>query len=227
VGRRSVTRSLSVVRHGAASRKRLAPPETEVGVRLPWRDPIRRAADSRRRARIYREPGGKGLFTRPKSGCTYWEFDTGKGVRSAIVIGQRSDGWAAYFGDLGANVHSVDALTGKELWRTKVDDHPAAIITGSPTLVGATLFVPVSSYEEATGARKSYSCCTFRGSLVALDTATGKVLWKTYTIAEESKQGAANSAGVPQMGPSGAAIWSAPTFDAAAQRIYATTGDNY
>jgi polyvinyl alcohol dehydrogenase (cytochrome) len=162
-----------------------------------------------------------------KSGCTYWEFDAGKGVRSAIVIGQRSDGWAAYFGDLGANVHSVDALTGKELWRTKVDDHPAAIITGSPTLVGATLFVPVSSYEEATGARKSYSCCTFRGSLVALDTATGKVLWKTYTIAEESKQGAANSAGVPQMGPSGAAVWSAPTFDAAAQRIYATTGDNY
>ena len=29
------------------------------------------------------------------------------------------------------------------------------------------------------------------------------------------------------MGPSGAAIWSAPTFDAASQRVYATTGDNY
>jgi polyvinyl alcohol dehydrogenase (cytochrome) len=171
--------------------------------------------------------GGKVYSLDAKSGCTYWEFDAGKGVRSAIVIGQRRDGWAAYFGDAGASVHSTDAVTGKELWRTKVDDHPAAIITGSPTLVGATLFVPVSSYEEATGARKSYSCCTFRGSLIALDTATGKVLWKTYTIAEESKQGAANSAGVPQMGPSGAAIWSAPTFDAAAQRIYATTGDNY
>jgi polyvinyl alcohol dehydrogenase (cytochrome) len=36
-----------------------------------------------------------------------------------------------------------------------------------------------------------------------------------------------NSAGVQQMGPSGAAIWSAPTFDAASQRVYATTGDNY
>ena len=29
------------------------------------------------------------------------------------------------------------------------------------------------------------------------------------------------------MGPSGAAIWSAPTFDAATKTIYATTGDNY
>src|SRR5580700_5099739 len=117
---------------------------------------------------------GKVYSLDAKSGCTYWEFGAIKGVRSAIVIGQRSDGWAAYFGDAGASMYSVDALTGKELWRTKVDDHPAAAITGSPTLVGTTLFVPVSSYEEATGANKSYSCCTFRGSLVALEASTGK-----------------------------------------------------
>ena len=170
---------------------------------------------------------GKVYSLDAKSGCTIWEFGASKGVRSAIVIGQRSDGWAAYFGDAGANVYSVDALTGKQLWRTKVDDHPAAVITGSATLVGTMLFVPVSSYEEATGANKSYSCCTFRGSVVALDASTGKVLWKAFTIAEEAKPGATNAAGVQLMGPSGAAIWSAPTFDAATQRIYATTGDNY
>ena len=171
--------------------------------------------------------GGKVYSLDAKSGCTYWEFGAIKGVRSAIVIGQRSDGWAAYFGDAGANIYSVDALTGKELWRTKVDEHPAAVITGSPTLVGTTLFVPVSSFEEATGANKSYSCCTFRGSVVALDASTGKRLWKAFTIAEEAKPGATNAVGVQLMGPSGAAIWSAPTFDAAAQRIYVTTGDNY
>ena len=162
-----------------------------------------------------------------KSGCTYWTFGAGKPVRSAVVIGQRADGWAAYFGDQGANVHSVDALTGKALWTAKVDDHPAAVITGSPTLIGTTLFVPVSSFEEVTGANKSYSCCTFRGSLVALDPSTGKILWKAFTIAEEAKPGATNAAGVQLMGPSGAAIWSAPTFDVATKRIYATTGDNY
>ena len=170
---------------------------------------------------------GKVYSLDAKSGCTYWQFDAGKPVRSAVVIGPRGDGWAAYFGDFGANVSAIDALTGKALWTTKVDDHPAAIVTGAPTLVGTTLFVPVSSYEEVTGAKPSYPCCSFRGSLVALDGSTGKVLWKTFTITEEAKASAMNSAGVQQMGPSGAAIWSAPTFDAASQRVYATTGDNY
>ena len=127
----------------------------------------------------------------------------------------------------GANVHAVDALTGKALWTAKLDDHPAAVITGSPTLAGTTLFVPVSSFEEVTGADPSYRCCSFRGSLAALDASSGKILWKTFTLAEEAKPGATNSNGVQQMGPSGAAIWSAPTFDAASQSVYATTGDNY
>ena len=162
-----------------------------------------------------------------KSGCTYWQFEAGKPVPSAVVIGPRGDGWAAYFGDFGANVYAIDALTGKILWTTKVDQHPAAVITGAPTLVGTTLFVPLSSYEEVMGAKPSYPCCSFRGSIVALDSSTGKVLWKTFTITEEAKATTMNSAGVQQMGPSGAAIWSAPTFDAARQRVYATTGDNY
>jgi polyvinyl alcohol dehydrogenase (cytochrome) len=162
-----------------------------------------------------------------KTGCTYWEFAAGRGVRSAVVIGRRGDGWAAYFGDLGANVHAVDALTGKALWTAKIDDHPAAVITGSPMLVGTTLFVPVSSFEEVTGAKPSYSCCTFRGSLVALDVSSGKISWKTFTIAEEAQPSGANLNGVQQLGPSGAAVWSAPTFDAATKRVYATTGDNY
>jgi polyvinyl alcohol dehydrogenase (cytochrome) len=170
---------------------------------------------------------GKVYSLDAQSGCTYWQFDAGKPVRSAVVIGPRGDGWTAYFGDAGANVYAVDALGGKPLWSTKVDQHPAAIVTGGPTLVGTTLFVPVSSYEEVTGAKPGYPCCSFRGSLVALDGSTGKVLWKTFTITEEPKAGQINSAGVQQMGPSGAPIWSAPTFDAARQRVYATTGDNY
>jgi polyvinyl alcohol dehydrogenase (cytochrome) len=170
---------------------------------------------------------GKVYSLDAKSGCTHWEYGAGKPVRSAVMVGPRGDGWAAYFGDAGANVEAVDALTGKELWQVKVDDHPAAVITGSPTLAGATLYVPVTSYEEATGANKNVSCCTFRGSLVALDASNGKILWKRFTIAEPAKPGATNAVGVQQMGPSGAGIWSAPTFDPATQRVYATTGDNY
>jgi polyvinyl alcohol dehydrogenase (cytochrome) len=170
---------------------------------------------------------GKVYALDAKSGCTYWQFEAGKPIRSAVVIGQRGDGWAAYFGDAGANVYAIDALTGKALWTTTVDRHPTAVITGSPTLVGTILFVPVSSYEEAKAKAPSYGCCTFRGSVVALDAASGKIVWKTYTIAQEAKPGPLNAAGVQLMGPSGAAIWSAPTYDSARQRLYVTTGDNY
>ena len=84
---------------------------------------------------------GKVYSLDAKNGCTYWRFEAGRPVRSAVVIGPRGDGWAAYFGDAGANVYAVDALSGKILWTTKVDQHPAAVITGSPILVGATLFI--------------------------------------------------------------------------------------
>ena len=122
------------------------------------------------------------------SGCKYWEFDARNPVHSSIVIDQQAGGWSAYFGDFGANVHAVDALTGRQLWKTRIDDHPAARITGSPALVGATLFVPVSSIEEGTGANPNYSCCSFRGSVVALEASTGKLRWKSYTIAQEAER---------------------------------------
>ena len=171
--------------------------------------------------------GGEVYSLDAKSGCAYWEFDAGRTVRSAIVVGQNANGWAAYFGDQRANVYAVDALTGKLLWKVHSDEHPAAIITGSPTLVGGVLFVPVSSFEEVIGANPGYSCCTFRGSVNAFEAATGKLLWKSYTIPVEPKPTATNSGGVQLMGPSGAAVWSSPTFDAAKGMVYVTTGDNY
>ena len=162
-----------------------------------------------------------------RSGCVYWQYEAGRSVRSAVVIGPAVNGWAAYFGDAGANVHAVDASTGKALWKSRIDDHPAARITGSPTLAGGVLFVPIFSFEEGTGANPAYPCCSFRGSVVAMEASTGKVVWKGYTIPQPAKPVGTNSAGVELLGPSGAAIWSSPTFDAASQRVYVTTGDNY
>src|SRR5579871_4124180 len=61
------------------------------------------------------------------TGCTYWIYDAGIGVRSAITIASLPGGrWAAFFGDINANVHAVDASTGKRLWKVRVDDHPVA-----------------------------------------------------------------------------------------------------
>jgi outer membrane protein assembly factor BamB len=44
-------------------------------------------------------------------------------VRTAITIGRGSaqGTWIAYFGDQGATVYAVDALTGALVWKRKVD----------------------------------------------------------------------------------------------------------
>src|SRR5262249_9241512 len=162
-----------------------------------------------------------------RTGCTYWEFTADAPVRTAATIGQYAAGWAVYFGDQHATAYAVDALSGKLLWKTRLDDHPAAMVTGAPTLAGGKLYVPLSSYEEVLGAGPKYECCKFRGSLSSLDAATGKVLWKSFTIAEEPRAVRKNKLGVQLWGPSGAGVWSSPTVDLKRHMVYVTTGDSY
>ncbi len=165
------------------------------------------------------------------TGCTRWVFKADGNVRSAITVaaiaGSRPARYAAYFGDLRANVYAVDASTGDLIWKVKVEDHATARITGAPTLSGDRLFVPVSSIEEGPGARPDYPCCTFRGSVVALATATGAQVWKTYTIPEAPTIVGKNAAGTALWKPAGAAIWAAPTIDVARRLLYVATGNAY
>jgi polyvinyl alcohol dehydrogenase (cytochrome) len=85
----------------------------------------------------------------------------------------------------------------------------------------------VSSVEEAVGAQPTYECCTFRGSIVALDPATGDELWRTYMITDAPTARGKNAKGAQLWGPSGAAVWSAPTVDRVTGSLYVATGDAY
>jgi len=158
-----------------------------------------------------------------RTGCIHWTFSAAGGVRTAIAVGAP----LIYFGDTAANAYALNAETGRVVWTRKVDDHPLARITGSPALHGGRLYVPVSSYEESQGADARYECCTFRGSVSALDAATGRVLWKTPMIADPLQRRGTSSAGAALWGPAGSAIWSAPTIDEARQRLYVATGNGY
>jgi polyvinyl alcohol dehydrogenase (cytochrome) len=167
----------------------------------------------------------------PKSGCAYWTFKAQAGVRTAVSVGPYKaagkNGFAAYFGDSKANVYAVDANTGQLLWTRKVDDHPSAAITGSPTVFDGKVFVPVQGLnEEGQGGRGGYRCCTFRGSVTTLDANTGTVVWKHYTV-DESKPRGNNKHGVEVYGPAGGGIWSAPTIDAKRRMVYVATGNGY
>jgi len=164
------------------------------------------------------------------TGCVHWVFQAAAAVRAAVSIGRidTSSGprHAAFVGDRSANVYAVDAATGELLWKTRVDEFPFARVTGSPTLHNGRLYVGVASGEETAGAVADYECCRFRGSLLALNAATGAQIWKTYTI-EEARQTRKNKIGTQLWGPSGAPIWSSPAIDEQRNAVYVTTGNNY
>ena len=164
-----------------------------------------------------------------KTGCIYWTFSARGGVRTAIIVSSPTAASPAlvYFGDTAANAYAVNADTGALVWVRNVDDHPFARVTGSPTFHEGRLYVPVSSYEEAQGADPQYPCCTFRGSVSALDASSGKVIWKTYMIPEAARRRGTSTAGLPLWGPSGSGIWSAPTIDATRRVVYVGTGNTY
>jgi polyvinyl alcohol dehydrogenase (cytochrome) len=164
-----------------------------------------------------------------RTACIDWVFEADAGIRSAPSVGPVTGrgGATVFFGDAHAQVYAIDAADGKLRWKTKVEDHLDAMITGAPALHAGRLYVPVSSLEEGSGAMPTYECCTFRGSVVALDAASGKQVWKTYTIGDVPKRTGKNTLGTQLWGPSGAAVWSAPTLDPDQNRLYVATGDSY
>jgi polyvinyl alcohol dehydrogenase (cytochrome) len=163
-----------------------------------------------------------------RTGCIHWRTEIEASIRTAPVIGPRGrDGLTLYLGDQAANVYAIDASTGKVLWKRKVDDYTQAAITASPQLYEGRLYVPVSSREESKVGDPRYPCCAFRGSVVALDAATGKQIWKTYTIDQKAAPNGTNSVGTLIVGPSGVPVWNTPTIDAKRRVLYVGTGNNY
>jgi polyvinyl alcohol dehydrogenase (cytochrome) len=165
------------------------------------------------------------------TGCVHWFYPASAAVRTGITIARIqpasvTPAYAAFFGDQSGNAYALNAATGAQLWKTKVDDYPLARITGSPVFYNGRLYVGVASGEELAATAPDYQCCRFRGSMVALDAATGKQVWKTYTI-DPPKPTKKSKAGVQLWGPSGAPIWSSPAIDTKRNVLYATTGDNY
>ena len=159
------------------------------------------------------------------TGCTRWTWRAPAEVRTAVVVDPDSE--RLYFADVHARVYAMNAKTGELIWQARVDDHANATVTGSPSLGDGQLFVPVSSLEVVTAANPSYACCTFAGSVVALDLETGEMQWKTYTVSEQPKKVGETSIGTAVIAPSGAPVWNSPAYDRERGRIYFGSGENY
>jgi polyvinyl alcohol dehydrogenase (cytochrome) len=161
----------------------------------------------------------------PASGCAHWTFNAAGAVRSGVVAAGGAEP-LVFFGDILGHEYALDARSGKRVWSRSIDAHPNATLTAAPAYRDGVLYVAVSSLEEPAAAVATHQCCTFRGSVVALDARTGSETWRAWMVDEPKPQGR-NAKGVTRYGPSGVAIWSTPLVDAKRGLVYVATGDNY
>jgi len=124
----------------------------------------------------------------------------------------------------GAKLFALDRKTGAVQWVTQLQGNfggpvgdQFAIVTQSPVVDDnnpGVVYVGTASWEEAVAAFiPGYECCSFRGSVFAVDVKTGAVLWQTYMAPD---------------GYSGNGVWgSTAALDAKRKTLYVTTGNNY
>ena len=166
------------------------------------------------------------------SGCVRWRFRASAEVRNGVtplrlVDEAGSARWAGVFSDLQARAYAVDLSDGSLIWKRALDEHPAATGTGQAAVHDGVAYFPVSSVEVGTAADPTYECCTFRGAVVALNGATGELIWRRYTTLQAPQPTDRNRIGTQRYGPSGAPAWGTPTIDAARGQLYLGTGENY
>jgi polyvinyl alcohol dehydrogenase (cytochrome) len=94
------------------------------------------------------------------------------------------------------------------MWQTTIDDQPGSDVFGSPVVANGVVYIGTS----ASYAEDKLPLAHDRGSVVALDAATGAMKWKTYTV---------------PVGDDGGAVWSTPSIDAATGLLYVGTGNAY
>ncbi|KAJ1443722.1 Quinoprotein alcohol dehydrogenase-like superfamily [Sesbania bispinosa] len=115
-----------------------------------------------------------------------------------------------------AIVIGLNRTNGELVWLTRLDNHPAAVVTMSGTYYNGGYYVGTSSLEEGATIAQ---CCIFRGSLVKIDARTGAILWKTYMLPDNNGE---------RGGYAGAGIWgSSPSIDIYRNHVYIATGNLY
>ncbi len=168
-----------------------------------------------------------------RTGCSYWSFDSGRTVRAVTIAAIGPDNAAGgrigvFFGDDQSAVTALDATSGALLWRTPVETHPLARITAPPVVYEGRVYAPVSGMEDPLTHDPGYACCTHRGSVAALDAASGKLLWKSYTVQEEPKPlPKASAEAVQHFAPAGGSVYTPLGIDTRRKLVYAATAEAY
>jgi polyvinyl alcohol dehydrogenase (cytochrome) len=156
---------------------------------------------------------GNTVYVQSNTGTYAINATTGEQVwRNAAVTGTSSptyDNGELFVNDSAAVLHSLNAETGAEHWRAKVDPHPQASGFSSPVVHQQYVIVGSASSDEYVNQTDT---STFRGGVVAYNRDTGAQLWRRYTV---------------EPGFTGGAVWSSVAIDPVLGLVYGTNGNNY
>ena len=157
-----------------------------------------------------------------KTGEMLWERWSGIDQKiSTVCCGWLNRGLAMgegmlFLGQLDANVVALDIKTGKEVWKTPIEDWRNGYgVTSAP------LYYDGIVYSGNTGGEFGV-----RSRLTALDAKTGKILWRWYTLPGPGEVGSDTwPAGTDHAMRGGASIWNTPALDPQLGLIYFATGN--
>jgi polyvinyl alcohol dehydrogenase (cytochrome) len=183
----------------------------------------------------YSEPGKFMFFSRNTPAVKGNKLVIGS--QKHLIIPTCPVGAPACIPNDGAVVAAINRHTGDLVWSTLVDDHPGAKITSSPVIHGNTVYVGVSSWEEDLAINSSaaqfggdpndpYPCCSFIGSVVALDLRNGDIRWQTFMAPGDDVPDGILEPG--DVGFMGVAVYGGSlSLDLTRRQLYIPTANNY
>jgi quinohemoprotein ethanol dehydrogenase len=157
-----------------------------------------------------------------KTGEFLWERWSGIDQKiSTVCCGWLNRGLAMgegmlFLGQLDANVVALDIKTGKEVWKTPIEDWRNGYgVTNAP------LYYDGIVYSGNTGGEFGV-----RSRLTAFDAKTGKILWRWYALPGPGEVGSDTwPAGTDHAMRGGASIWNTPALDPQLGLVYFATGN--
>jgi alcohol dehydrogenase (cytochrome c) len=155
------------------------------------------------------------------NGDLLWQYSRpAKGLR--IPISQTRSlalaGTSLFVATVDNHILALDAKSGRLLW-----DHEVAPPSQLLQLTAAPIIVHGKLIQGVSG------CQSFGGGcyVLALDTVTGKELWRFLTIAQPGQPGGDSWNGAPPGERYGASVWVTPSYDAETNLLYVGVAQTY
>jgi alcohol dehydrogenase (cytochrome c) len=165
-------------------------------------------------------PGNQVIALDAKAGTILWRYT--KPLAADAVVLHRTSRGVALFGDkvffaaADAELVALDVKTGKEVWKTKVEENKNGYyMTLAPLVADGKVLVGVSGGELG-----------IRGFVAAYNVDTGAQAWKAFMVPAPGEPGSETwPAGGDQWKTGGAATWVTGNYDAEANLVYWGTGN--